>query len=511
MTTRLHVLRFPGAEHIGREDTQTKKSREILSYSNNETASYIPNIFLDTGAISLPKTLCKHSVETLSATFLKSYIQTKSLAKLLNTALKISEHIKNHVESRLQLFLSQLHIVFQTECTFEKFTTQSQAGVKIKKEKQKKDPSELVEAHASTLANLQYISNEVLYADDLKITDLKPRVLAPRTSHYNNWNMTHKLPRFVNDIDSLIDKNIGIPFFDDFRHFCLKIVNDMARSKNSALRKGYLNFLTNFELVIDKAIAQGGEIYQKVVLGWYKEVAHSYVIGVSQTIFWKTLNYMVRSNTVDPEVDLIPVRLQNRISIELSCLDKISTIKALCGSVQDIYFIVRKIVIDFASIDNRSALIWAQVQKMNKSISRTNSGYIQQCCQTPQICQDVVDQLQNFQSDADFAEKIKTPLSLPIAGKIKTFLTHPGEGSPNGKKSIQNLDYICLKVMETVNSKKGSPLAVQFAKFFHITHSTLEEFSQGKTEFNKNVDILIQNPQVIQLCNELCLEINKLV
>ncbi len=500
MATSLRVLRFPGAEHIGREDAGTKKSREILPYSNNETASYIPNNFLDTGAFSLPKTLCSHSVESLSADFLKKYNQTKSSAKLLNTAIKISEHIKNHVESRLQLFLYLLLIVFKTECTFEKFTTQSQAGVKIKKEKQKKDPSELVEAHAATLPNLQYVSNQALSADDLKITDLKPRVLAPHTSYYNDCNMTHKLPRFVNDVDSLIDKNISIPFFDDFRHFCLKIVNDMARSKNSGLRKGFLNFLTNFEIVIDKAITQWGELYQKIVLGCYKEVVHSYVIGVSQSIFWKTMNYMVRSNIEDPEADLIPVRLQNRISIELSCLDKIAKIKAFCGNSQERDWITRKVIIDLASIDSKAAVIWNQAISMNIEFSTTISKHVDSCYKDETLKASIQTFLQGFQNDEAFLKALKDLKNAPIFREIKNFL-----GS-----RVNNLEYICLNVIKKVNSEKQSILTTKFFKFFQISPSNLQKISSGKIEFDKTVEALVKRADVQQIHDELYEEIIKL-
>lgn len=498
ITVPQRALRFPGADNIGREPGEAKSKREILPYSDNATASYIPNVFLGSGNLAISDKERSVSVEILSALFLKSYSQTKNPAALLNRAIKIEDDIKNHVESRLQIFLGQLIVVFKTECTFEMFSTQSQAGVKVKKEKQQKDPSELVEAHASTLPSMQYISNTQMQNGDLLISQIKPRLLALHTSFYNSWNMTHKLPRFVNDVDSLIDKNISVPFFGNFRNFCLKILNDMARTRNVGIRHAFSNFLNNLEQIIDKALSQSTLIYQTTVLNWYKAVVHSYVEGVDQSVFWQRLG-----GTPDLEKDNIPLQIQNRISTELNCLDRIARIKKRCGSAQNIDSMVKTIVVKTALTDKRSSLIEEAIQKSNTAISSTNLSYVQQCCLDPDIRQTVIDYLNNFADDTEFQKQISNPTKLPFAQTIKDFLKKPSKGSPNGKKTIQNLDYICLKVLQEIHSAKDSPLKQKICKFFHVSPSMLEASTQDKTAFNITVDNLIKDLEVNQLCQEV--------
>jgi hypothetical protein len=120
----------------------------------------------------------------------------------------LQDDLKNHIEHRIQLFLSQLLLVYNTKLQFDSYF---QAEIQIGKMDDTSGPP-YVGAHSSTLPTLRLKSETF---SDSTVS------FAKDTYFYYTWNTTIYLPEMANHIDSAIDKS-------GLRETATRLLNDTA-------------------------------------------------------------------------------------------------------------------------------------------------------------------------------------------------------------------------------------------------------------------------------------------
>lgn len=300
------------------------RDRHIIPYSSNKTASYVSNLFLGYGLAALIKKekldaqFCPLPVEIIQA---KPQVTDLSMNKIITL---IKKDIKNHIEVRLQLFLLQIVAVYQSKITLKKFHTQDQAGDKIKVVGNWLEPTE---AHAGTLPNLIGVTEDEESASYLTDNiNVSPRIFAKGTSYYHQANITHKLPRLVNEVDSDIDFRTTEleQMTSSFRDHSIKILNLSSQDNQMTPQIAFRNFLLRLHGKIRNLYYLNG-IEKQTVLIYYNKVVESYLRQNASPDFIKRLMF-------DPRLEfpVIAQNLRQKIQFELNLIDKITEIKIAC-------------------------------------------------------------------------------------------------------------------------------------------------------------------------------------
>ena len=127
-------------------------NRETLPLESNETASFVPSLFID----PLKRGPCTESVQVLFYRILPSLV----LQSDINFITQLKADIQDHMENRLQLFCQQVFMVYRTNLDFSySMTTRHQAGLKMEAASQ----IALQEAHCSTLPCLLFTHQQKTY------------------------------------------------------------------------------------------------------------------------------------------------------------------------------------------------------------------------------------------------------------------------------------------------------------------------------------------------------------
>jgi hypothetical protein len=357
--------------------------RKIIPYSSNKTASYVSNIFLGSGfkspernkdgSIKLEKGFCAKPVETISVN------ENYGDCDLCLVANWIQQDIQNHIEVRLQLFLIQIMFLFQSRIKVHKFRTQAQAGDKNKSGSV--NTLKPTEAHAGTLPNLIANTEEEekasYYTDEI---ELKPRVFAKHTSYYDQANITHKLPSFVNDVDSDIDfRKIELEHMcDTFREQSVNILNLVSTDPQMTPERAFRNFMVRLKTKIEK-IFPGSPPHRQWVLSYYDEVVITYLKKNDDPAFIKSLMF-------DPTVafPFIAHSLRQKMQYELLLLNKIAEIENACSSILNgthFYKESIKCILTLGTDNGRLALL----QSKTRGLTNIQEGYFKVGLQIPAI------------------------------------------------------------------------------------------------------------------------------
>jgi hypothetical protein len=147
---------------------------------------------------------------------------------------RLKDDISNHFEMRIQLFLQQVLLTYQTGKEYVCDTTYLQVGSGTYKEEQisshlktwTNNRSCFAAAHSNTVPCLKY-----------RPTDRKkdPQPIVSNDYCKDTWNATVLLPKKVNDVDSFLDgRNTGGDGQENKLRWCaLKIINKTAHQDNS--------------------------------------------------------------------------------------------------------------------------------------------------------------------------------------------------------------------------------------------------------------------------------------
>lgn len=202
---------------------------------------------------------------------------------------RLKDDISNHFEVRIQLFLQQLLLTYQTEKTFACGPTYGQVGSGKYDGKQttshlntvQAEKSCFAAAHSSTVPCLTYRS----------LNGGKDTYTRIDHDHFNNtWNVTVLLPKHVNDVDSYLDgKNMGgVGAENKLRWHALRILNKAAETSREEYTplKGVKKFIDKTIGLLGiaqerfkKALVSGklkNSAEKLLIVGFYKETALSY-------------------------------------------------------------------------------------------------------------------------------------------------------------------------------------------------------------------------------------------
>lgn len=487
------------AIEIGRIPTRIyeDKARDaIIPYSDNETPSYIPNLFLGNGEEELADEYVGLPVERI----LRPDEVTGDSTRLLEIARELKEDIKNHFETRLQLFHLQLLIAHGTQLVFGKFKTKAQVGVKSKgkgdpESPTKKFPSKYQEAHASTLPNLQYITSEEY--DNTDLSTLKPKILALGTSTYKVFNTTHKLSGFVNSVDLEIDKNIKPRFFDSFRHFCIKLLNDISQSNKATFMGTYRNFLFNIDKVLDMGLPLASRAYEREVFTYYKEVAGSYLSKVDDPRFWRALAFC--QTFEEDQLGTICQSIRSRISLESACDLRIERIRNRSIEMfPDIKFreeILKVSVIRLSSADTKTREIEDLIDRTYPYAPDGVNKHVKACLENAEIIAEakkILNSFAQFKGILSNADKLK-----------KSAFSESIKSKRGAVKHVQN---IAIRVLFEVSTatQQANPVAVRLCRFFMISPSSVVDLLEAQSiQFKEKSDLLSRDLLVKAAFEEL--------
>lgn len=482
---------------IGPPATQNdlQDARNIIPYSSNRTASYVSNIFLGSGfnspdrntdnSIKLELQFCASPVENISA------IGNYENCDLNLVATWLQQDIKNHIEMRLQLFLLQIMSLFQSKVKVHKFRTQAQAGDKNKVANL--NTLKPTEAHAGTLPNLiGYMEEEeenTFYSDNI---ELKPRVFAKTTSFYNQANITHKLPSFVNDVDSDIDyRSTELEnLCETFREQSVKILNKASTDSKMSPQLAFRNFMMRLYNKIQKLHPKSSSHHQWV-LSYYGEVVVSYLNQNEDPNFIKRLMF-------DPDLDLpaIAHALRQKIQYELMLLNKIAEIQAACALILNgtqQYEEAMNCVLTLGSDDGRLALL-----QNNTNLSETQEGYHAIALRIPSIREAAKNIIE---SDPHLAWA-GLPVPINFANLVKQeLLTY------TRKKRIKEVNVIALRILWTM-AKTLQTGNKNLAVFLCFSPQTALKFMIESPALGRNVRACLKDENIKRLLVEFMLLLN---
>lgn len=215
-------------------------NREYPSYASNKTASYVPSQLLKAGSYREP-------------TDKVQVFPTVDLALLES----LEPAIKDHFERRLQLMAQQMLLVYKTGRQYEAEKAHCQVG---------KGKSGYAAAHNSTLPNL------------LCTQDEEKCFFGKGTPLYYPWNETTALPTLVNKMDTRLDlHHKKINAGKALRKVSVEVLNQLAATESAATpQQGLKAFVQNTASILDSAKQKTSVEMEKLVLGYYHNVAQSY-------------------------------------------------------------------------------------------------------------------------------------------------------------------------------------------------------------------------------------------
>lgn len=223
-----------------------------LSYSSNKAPAYVPDALLSPGYF---RAFLGEPVE--------NHVQKVSVDQALLSTLK--GDIENHVEARIQNFITQLMIVYKTGIQFSPFT---HAEIQIGKAKTRGDSAGFYgAAHSSTLPALRILSSR---SSRTSIS------FAKDSSFYHGWNMTVYLPTVVNQLDAKIDSSSRHQVNGkDFRARAIHILNTVSEGE-CIPKEGLREFLEAMIRIIEAEKHGEADSMNLELLDIYHRIAERY-------------------------------------------------------------------------------------------------------------------------------------------------------------------------------------------------------------------------------------------
>lgn len=491
---------------------QVKQERTIVDITHNETASYIPALFLRKEA--------QYFSDPVDEIFTPGITSISAPEKLVED---LKEDIRNHFETRFQLFFQQLLLSYNTGIVFEQFRTQLQVGLK-----KKTDSSILVEAHCSTLPSLSYITQEDKDAYFLNFEEpreLEPRIYAAQTSFQKHWNTTVKLPKFVNETDSKIDE-IKKDFLGagGFRGHCIEILNYNAVGKLNP-QLGLRKFLMTLERLI-REIHNTNEtnIVKKHVLKNYHFVTSSYLKQSLDAAFFRKLTFTVNMTNPGEQSNLhgwyenIQSLLVTRLNCESNLWNDFARLKALSKGILP------------HSVQKRQAIIKSCILKMSLKSGLIDiiKQALDRCAQNKHPTATTQDHAHNYMERKEIKEAciayLDSTEDLIIQNELDDFISKklnvnahllPVKNliAEHVGKRVHNMEWIVVRIMQHAfpSTQKAAVVQSSFVvqHFLQQNHAWADVYQKGR-QFSDYMEKLMNNREFSTLTNELITKILRL-
>jgi hypothetical protein len=481
---------YPSIE-IGQGDEGAK--RTILNIDHNETPSYIPSLFLQ-GQASLPASSLFNGTPALMWT-------PEALTHLLQA------DIQNHFELRIQLFFQQLLLSYRSQLVFKKYQTQLQVGMQVKT-----NSCDLVEAHCSTLPSLSFVTkgdkDHYFMCEESEGVSIQPRVYAAFSSFHKSWNTTTRLPRFVNEVDSLIDEHAKRDFLlgDHFRNFCIDIHCYNAEGRIEP-QQGLKKFLYAINRLLDDLLQSSQEIWTTRVLRDYKQVADSYYRQAknSDALFHK-LSFGVNMPHCEERYGCLQQRLSQKALSESLLWRQIQEIEkqafTLIGSnlIHHKNDLVKCVLIQMCYQSSRREGIRALIIEGNYKPGSTAYGYVHQLIASPEIsslCINYLSQRSIAQITHDLSHNSQEIQNIEVAMRRAL------------QKSVKHVRWIVRAVLEKACDfieEPSSEALVSVQKFLCLNHSWARSHLYY-SQFSKYVNSCLENGEFLRSCRHLISQI----
>ncbi len=464
-------------------------SREKFPYADNQTASYVPNLFLGHGKPSLPKALAAFPVED------NLYIP-KPDTPLLPLTKKLKDDIQNAVETRFQLFSTLLAAVHRANLIFKKAPTDGQAG---QKKGNKIKGLALAEAHAATVPTLYYTTKEE-ERSSMEDPDHKLKLFVFDKDNRNR-NLTHKLPTYVNECDTRIDEKTKLKdmAFDNFRAHSITILN-YCSNDGVTPQKCMVIFLTRFiqvtNAVIEKKEAEQEPSTHKIeVLQYYREVAEKYLAKRNDLTFWKRLFFSTTPGDIN--FDTLQGDIFARIRFNAKMYEKYESIKTACKdliclerqvtTVQNLDTIVKCLLHSYFAANGTTAEIEGSLDEITGANSPLILRYAYQCLQDKALRTSAIETL-----DADETETL-----LELSQKQWKTMDLGKAISNELGKTPQNFHALCVRVLHGASllRQTAGPQSLALYKFICLDRHTL---------------FFLNAPGVVAECVDLCKNNNRI-
>ncbi|MDE3045756.1 MAG: hypothetical protein KGJ02_03835 [Verrucomicrobiota bacterium] len=247
----------------------SEEGRKLLHYPRNETASFVPKKYFSSVAAQDPEWE-KRSVQHL---FTPPVISDE-LAEIA----ELTDDIRSHFETRLQLFYQQLLLFAGSKFKLDKHSTKAQAGLKNKNPKEEAKGT-TAEAHSSTLPSIKgWPQKENLSFLKGATSSVNAIEIGNESFFHHTWNGTSTLPVGVNKVDSRLDNQTPFDFFGEqtFRQLSIDILNGVSSGELS-LKDGFTGFSTHIESALNHLLDTYAEgtaekevvrIYQRTAAHW---------------------------------------------------------------------------------------------------------------------------------------------------------------------------------------------------------------------------------------------------
>lgn len=416
------------------EEIDIDNGRDKLPLEENETPSYIPGIFLNTNSIASPV----HKI-------------TENRPITTDNRKKLAIAIQSLFDLRVQLFLQQLLLVYNTNLRLKPFKAKHQAGISspIRNPSCTEKIYPLVEAHAATLPFLLAVPKNRQF----KIS--APAKFCWDSTAYKEWNTTVTLPDFVNNVDTLLqDRKRYLNLqYSSLKSLTADLLSGVAQNEIT-LYKAFFRYLKFYETAI--SILQTEEqrsSEEKWALRQYQRRC-SLHLAPDRT---KTLNRMLflPEDASLEQITIVAENLQRRTAFEIRLNEKIGTIVTqIPEDIQTPHRLVKIFISHMLS--NRRTSFTIQ-EHLNSILQQTSSGetakrYIYQATQDPEIQRQAKAALEHLLSlslqkvERELKQSRHQQSSLPelnnFFSSLQTYLTTTFQ-----IRTIHHMDFILVQIL----------------------------------------------------------------
>lgn len=470
-----------------------------IDIEENETASYVPSYFFVQA--DPPKSNYHLPVSQLRK------IQYREVVSDLDAINRLANDIKDHVETKIQLFFYQLVLVSGLGLKFFEDKAYYQAGITSPKEPDQPNlPPDFkgVEAHCATLVTL-LASDRLKYESCFVSEDdaIERVFFADNTFFGRSWSsMTVTLPSCVNILDSNFEWIHKARKYADkiFREVCIKIVNNVSSSKIDPVT-GLIHYLVKGVHYLTK-VREGNRLDYKVRINdIYLEVFSKYIELFSeekkQSKMLKALSF---SALLPGEADIQLThhfmfgKLQEEMGIQRNLLAISQRIKVSLNIKQNDYKQLRIVTKGVAlRITSSNVAKWFEdyITENKHHTSKTIAKYVQLCVKDVQFVGQAVQYLNGrtvVQIEEDFRNGIEVaPLNDLVIRIVKCA----------GKK-IKNEPTILLHSLHFVSTTKAAstPHGERVRQVLCLNDSMMPFLLEHHPQWERDINFASSNPDV---------------
>lgn len=477
------------------------QARIPIDIEENETASYVPSYFFVQA--DPPKSNYHLPVSQLRK------IQYREIMNELDAINKLENDIKDHVETKIQLFFYQLELVSGLGLKFFQDRAFYQAGVTNSKEADQPNlPTdfEAVEAHCATLVTL-LACDPLTYESSFVSNDnaIERVFFADNTYFGRAWSsMTVTLPSCVNTLDSNFEclhkdtkKYVNITF----REVCIEILNLVSTGKIDPVIGLCHYLLKGVYYLTSVKEAKVGLDYKARINDIYLEVFRKYselLSGEKSSMMLKALTF---SALTPGEADIQLThhfmfgKLQEEIGIQRNLLAISQRIKGIVNIELNNHKQLR-IVTKGVALKLTSSIVarWFDdyILANNYHTTETSGYYVQLCVKNDQFVQQAAQYL-NGRTVAQITADIESGIKVaPLNGLVARILECVG-----GKKILNQL-IILLHSLHFVSRAKlaSTPHGVKVRQDLCLNDSTMPSLLERHPQWHRQIESVSNNPDV---------------